>query len=63
MILGDEPLLSQGGSVAHDPWPWMLVKILVAFVPVHELSQGKWILTRRCLPPGKVMTLLGVLPR
>jgi hypothetical protein len=32
-------------------------------VPVHEMSQGKWILSRRCLSPGKVMMLLGMLPR
>jgi hypothetical protein len=32
-------------------------------VPVHEISLGKWILTRQCLPPGNVMMLLGVLPR
>jgi hypothetical protein len=31
-------------------------------VPVHKISQGKWILTWRCLPPGKVKMLLGVLP-
>jgi hypothetical protein len=39
---------------------WWLSPLLV---PVHEISQDKWILTRRCLPPGKVMILLGVLPR
>jgi hypothetical protein len=39
---------------------WWLCPLLVH---VHEISQGKWILTKRCLPPGKVMKLLGVLPR
>jgi heme A synthase len=39
---------------------WWLYPLLV---PVHKISQGKWILTRRCLPPGKVMMLLGLLPK
>jgi hypothetical protein len=39
---------------------WWLCPLLV---PVHEISLGKWILTKWCLPPGKVMMLLGVLPR
>jgi hypothetical protein len=38
---------------------WWLCPLLVL---VHEISHDKWILTRRCLPPGKVMMLLGVLP-
>jgi hypothetical protein len=30
-------LLYRGGGawLIRDPWPWMLVKILAAFVPVH----------------------------
>jgi hypothetical protein len=39
---------------------WSLCPFLI---PAHEISQGKWILTRQCLPPGKVMMLLGMLPR
>jgi hypothetical protein len=39
---------------------WWLCPLLVS---IHEISSGKWILTRRCLPPGKVMMLLGMLPR
>jgi hypothetical protein len=33
---------------------WWLCPLLV---PVHEISQGKWILTGQCFPPRKVMML------
>jgi hypothetical protein len=39
---------------------WWLCPLLV---PVYEISHGKCILIRRCLPPGKVTMLLDVLPR
>jgi hypothetical protein len=29
------PVVAGGAWLLRDPWPWMLVKILVAFIPVH----------------------------
>jgi hypothetical protein len=29
------PIVVGGAWLIRDPWPWMLVKILAAFVPVH----------------------------
>jgi hypothetical protein len=29
------PIVVRGAWLIRDPWPWMLVRILVAFVPVH----------------------------
>jgi hypothetical protein len=28
------PIVANGACLIHDPWPWMLVKILAAFIPV-----------------------------
>jgi hypothetical protein len=30
------PVVVGGAWLIRDPWPWMLVRILVAFIPVHE---------------------------
>jgi hypothetical protein len=38
---------------------WWLCFVMIH---VHEISQGKWILTRRCLTPNKVMMLLACSP-
>jgi hypothetical protein len=28
-------IVAGGAWLIHDPWPWMLVKILAPFVPIH----------------------------
>jgi hypothetical protein len=30
------PIVVGGAWLIRDPWPWMLVKILAAFTPVHR---------------------------
>jgi hypothetical protein len=29
------PIVAGGAWLIHDPWLWMLVKILAAFIPIH----------------------------
>jgi hypothetical protein len=29
------PIVAGGAWLIHDPWLWMLMKILAAFIPIH----------------------------